>query len=87
MTPHRGKHHSLPFLPSTPSLVSSRTLGGLFEMTHCPLRALDSPCAMLPELQRNKDRVRYATLGLKVPGHRQKRLKKNLESAFVNNAF
>ena len=46
-----GKHYSLPFLPATPS-SPSRTLEGLFELTLRPSRALDSPRALLPELQR-----------------------------------
>ena len=50
MTPHRGKkHYSLPFLSATPS---SRTGEGLFELTQRPSQALDSPRALLPELQR-----------------------------------
>ena len=36
-----GKYFSLPFLPATP-LSPSRTLKGLFELTRCPSRALDS---------------------------------------------
>ena len=74
MTPNRGvKHYSLPFLPATPS-SPSRTLGGLFELTRCPSRALDSPRALLPELQRNKDTVRCAALGAEVPRRRQLQL-------------
>ena len=70
MTPHRGKHFSLPFLPATPSSLS-RTLEGLYELTRSPSRALDPPRALLAELQRIKDTVRCAALGAKVPGHRQ----------------
>ena len=55
--PSSGKHYSLPFLPATPS-SPSRTLEGLFELTRRPSRALDSPRALLPELQRYKDTVR-----------------------------
>ena len=54
--PSSGKHYSLPFLPATPS-SPSRTLEGLFELTRRPSRALDSPRALLPELQRYKDTV------------------------------
>ena len=39
-----------------------------------PSRALESPRALLPELQRYKDTVRCAALGAEVPGHRQKQL-------------
>ena len=60
--PSSGKYFSLPFLPATPS-PPSRTLKGLFELTRRPSQALDSPCALLPELQRYKDTVRCAELG------------------------
>ena len=65
--PWLGKHYSLMFLPATPS-SPSRTLEGLFELTRPPSRALDSPRALLPELQRYKDTVRG------VPGHCPKQL-------------
>ena len=48
--PSSGKHFSLLFLPATPSSLS---------------RNLDSPRALLPELQRYKDTVRCAALGAK----------------------
>ena len=68
MTPRRGNTtYSLPFLPATPS-SPSRTLEGLFELTRRPSRALDSPGALLPELQRYKDSVRCSALGAEVPG-------------------
>ena len=76
MTPHRGKHYSLPFLPATPS-SPSRTLEGLFELTWRPSWTLDSPRVLLPELQRNKDTVRCAALGMEVPGSRQDQLDAN----------
>ena len=62
MTPGRGKHFSLPFLPATPL---SRTLEGLFELTLRPSRALNSPCVLLPELQRNKDTKNLIVRSLK----------------------
>ena len=77
MTPHWGKHYSLPFLPATPS-SPSRTLEGLFELTRRPSQALDSPRALLPELQRYKDTVRCAALSAEVPGHRQQQLTQTL---------
>ena len=52
-------------------LSQSLTLKGLFELTQHPSRALDSPRALLLELQRYKDAVRCAALGAEVPGHRQ----------------
>ena len=73
--PSTGKHYSLPFLPATPSSLS-RTLEGLFELTRRPSWALDSPRALLPELQRYKDTVRCAAQGAEVSGH-----------AFVENAL
>ena len=69
MIPLQGKHYSLPFLAATPS-SPSWTLEGLFELTRRPSRALDSPRALLPELQRYKDIVRCAALGAEVLGHR-----------------
>ena len=65
-----GKHFSHPFLPTTPS-SPSRTHEGLFGLTRCPSRALDSPRALLPELHRYKDTVRCGALGAEVPGQRQ----------------
>ena len=58
---------TLLFLPATP-LSPSRTLDWLFELTCRPSRALDSPRALLPELQRYKD-TRCGALGAEVPGH------------------
>ena len=75
--PSSGKHYSFPFLPATP-LSPSRTLEGLFELTRRPSRALDSPRALLPELQRYKDTVRCGALGAEVPGHRQQQLTQTL---------
>ena len=48
------EHDSLPFLPAT-SLTPYQALEGLFDLTWYPSRALDSPHALLPELQRYKD--------------------------------
>ena len=53
--PSSGKHYSLPFLPATFS---------------SPSRTLDSPHALLPELQRYKDTVRCVALGKEVSGHK-----------------
>ena len=62
MTPYQRKHNSLLFLPATPSFPS-RTLERLFELKRHPSRAFNSPRALLPELQRNKEIVRCAALG------------------------
>ena len=51
---------------------------GLFELTRCPSRALDSPRELLPELQRNENTVRLTALGAEVPGHRQQQLTQTL---------
>ena len=58
------------FRSSSQHLPHSRTLEGLFELTQRPSRALDSPRALLAELQRINDTVRCAALGAEVPGHR-----------------
>ena len=84
--PLSGKHYSLPFLPATPS-SPSRTLEGLFELTRRPSRALDSPRALLPELQRYKDTVRCAALGAEVPGHRQEQLTQTLIVRLLKTHF
>ena len=76
MTPPWGKHFSLPFLPATPS-SPSQNLEGLFELTQRP-STLDSPRSLLPELQRNKDTIRWATLGEEVPRQRQEQLLQTL---------
>ena len=72
--PSSGKYDSLPFLPANP-MALSQTIEGLFELTS---RALDSPYALPPELQRNKDSVWCVTLGAEVPGHRQQQLMQTL---------
>ena len=74
MATDRLNHFFLLFLPATPSSPSQI----LFELTQRPLRALDSPRALLPELQRYKDTVRCAALGAEVPGHRQQQLTQTL---------
>ena len=57
MTPDRGNT----FTFRSSQQLSCLRLGpskGFFELTWRPSRALDSPCALLPELQRHKDTVR-----------------------------
>ena len=53
-------------------------LEGPFELTQRPSWALDSPRALLPELQRYKDTLRCGTLGAEVPGHRKEQLTQTL---------
>ena len=84
--PLSGKLYSLPLLTSTPS-SPSRTLEGRFELTRHPSRALDSPRALLPELQRYKDTVRCAALGRGGPTTPSTTTDANLECAFVENAL
>ena len=62
MTPHRG------------NTILFRYSQQLFELTRRPSWALDSPRAVLPELQRCKDIVRCAALGAEVPEDRQQQL-------------
>ena len=83
MTTYFGKtlFSSRPFLPATP-LTPSQTLDGLFELTRRPSRAfLNSPRALLWELQRNKDTSRHR-------GSRtlSRTTDANLASVFVENA-
>ena len=77
---------SLSFLPATPS-SPSWTLEGLFEPTLRLSSALESPHALLPDLQRYKDTCRCATLGMDVPRHCQKKDKANLDCVFVENTL
>ena len=51
------------------ALFQAPSQKGLFELTQRPSRALYSPCALLSELQRDKDTVRCAALGAD-RGHR-----------------
>ena len=71
MTPHRG----------------NTILEGLFELTRRPSRALDSPRALLLELQRYKDTVRCGALGAEVPGHRQQQLMQTLIVCLMKTHF
>ena len=50
----------------------------LFELPRRPLRALNLPGVLLPELQRFKDTVRCVSLGSKVIGDCQEQLMQNL---------
>ena len=86
MTASWGKHYSLPFLSAT-LWSPSWTLEGLFELTRRPSRALDSPPALLPELQRYKDTVRCAALGVEVPGHRKQQLMQTLIVRLLKTHF
>ena len=86
MTPHRGKtilfrsSQQLPRLRLGPSK-------GFFELTQRPFRALNSPHALLPELQRYKDTVRCGALGAQVPGHRQQQLTQTLIVRLLKKHF
>ena len=60
---------------------------GFFELTRRPSWALDSPRALLPELQRYKDTVRCAALGAEVPGHCQQQLTQTLIVRLLKTHF
>ena len=77
MTPCRG--NTILFRSS--QQLSRLRLGpskGFFELTRRPSWALDSPRALLPELQRYKDTVRCGELGAEVQGQRQQQLTQTL---------
>ena len=86
MTPSRGNtilFHSSQQLPRL-RLGPSK---GFFELTWRPTRSLDSPCALLPELQRYKDTVRCGAPGAKVSGHRQQQLTQTLIVRLLKTHF
>ena len=74
MTPYWGNTIICSSYQQLPSL----RLGPLKGFLNGPSRALDSPRALLAELQRYKDTVRCAALGVKVPGHCQQQLMQTL---------
>ena len=59
----------------------------LFDLFSTSSRALDSPRALLPELQRNKDTVRCAALVAEVLGHHQAQLVQNLIVRLLKTHF
>ena len=65
MTPHWGKYFSLLLLPTTP-LALSRPFKGLFELTS---KALNPPCALLPENRESRILSGQARKPSKSPGH------------------
>ena len=77
MTPRRGNtilfrsSQQLPRLDLVP-------LKGFFELTRHPSRALDSPRALLSELQRINDMAKNVPLSAEVPGHCQEQLTETL---------
>ena len=75
--------HSLRRLP----FLGRGLFEGLFELTRRSSRALNSPCALHPELQRYKDTVRCAELGAEVPGHCQKKLTQTLIVRLLKTHF
>ena len=84
MTPRRGKPFLFRSSQQLPHL-RLRPLKGF--LTWRPSRALDSPRALLPELQRYKDTVRCAELGTEVPGHRQQQLTQTLIVRLLKTHF
>ena len=83
--PSLRKDSFLSLHPAT-SLSLSQTIKGLFELTWRPSRALDSPCALLPKLQRYKDTVRCITLCRREgPRTLPRTTDANLNCVFVGN--
>ena len=70
MTPPRG---NIVLFHSSKQLTRLRLepLKAFFELTQRPSRALNLPCALLPELERNKDTAGCAALGTEVLGCQQ----------------
>ena len=66
------------FLPATP-LSLSPTLEGFFALIRLPSWALALPRALLPELPRMKDTVRYAAPGAEVSGTPSRTTDANLD--------
>ena len=85
MTPHRG---NTIFFRSSQQLPRLRLRPwGFFELTPRPSQALDSPRALLPELQRYNDTVRCAALSTEAPGHRQQQLTQTLIVRLLKTHF
>ena len=59
----------------------------LFEMTQSPSRTFDSPCALFPELQRNKGTIRCTALGSEVPGGCQQQLTQTVIVGWLKTHF
>ena len=72
MTPSSGKHYYLPFLPATPS---------------SPSQTLDSPRALLPELQRYKNNCQVWRARRGGPRTLSTTTDANLDCAFIENAL
>ena len=81
----REKHVFRPF-QKLPCLCP-RLQSGFSELTRCPSRALNSPWALLPELQRKKANVRCAAMGSEVPEQRQIQLTHTLRVRCVENTL
>ena len=79
--------HAVTYLKFVPATPLYWTLEGLLELTRRPSRALDSPRALLLELQKYKDTVRCATLGAEVTEHRQKQLTQTLIMRLLKTHF
>ena len=86
MTPHQGNTIPFHFSKLLPRLRLVTPVG-LFELTRHPSRAFELPCALLPELQRYKDTVRCAALGMKVPGNCKQQLTQTLIVGLLKTYF
>ena len=88
MTPHREDTFLYRSSQHIPRLcLGPMKVEGLFELKRRPSRALDSPRALLPELQKYKDTIRCAALGAEVPGHRQQQLPQTLIVRLLKTHF
>ena len=79
------KYKSQPLIGET--LFSSVTPSKSLSSDSNPWRALDSPHALLTELQRNKDIVRCAALCAEVQRHCQKQLMQTLIVRLLETHF
>ena len=71
MTSYRGKYFSLSVSLQQLPYLRLGPLEAFFELTQCPSRALNSPRASLPELQKNKDTIRCVAMDLEVSGGKE----------------
>ena len=88
ITPHHGNTILFRSSQQLPRLRLG-PLKGFFDLTRRPSRALNSPCALLLELQRNKDTVSVmcVTLGAEMQGHRSKQLMQAYDHVFGNHTY
>ena len=54
--------------------INDPSLGKHFSLMFLPATPSSPSCVPLPELQRNKETIKFVVLGSEVPGHSQKQL-------------